>query len=29
VDSAEHYLKIEDFSKSQILEYKLREWHAG
>jgi glutamate formiminotransferase len=25
VDSAEHYLKIEDFSRSQILEYKLRE----
>jgi glutamate formiminotransferase len=25
VDSAEHYLKIKDFSKSQILEYKLRE----
>jgi glutamate formiminotransferase len=25
VDSAEHYLKIQDFSKSQILEYKLRE----
>jgi glutamate formiminotransferase len=25
VDCAEHYLKILDFSKSQILEYKLRE----
>ncbi|MCK4444338.1 MAG: glutamate formimidoyltransferase [Thermoplasmata archaeon] len=25
VDCAEHYLKIQDFSKSQILEYKLRE----
>jgi len=25
VDTAEYYLKIQDFSKSQILEYKLRE----
>ncbi len=25
IDCSEHYLKIRDFSKSQILEYKLRE----